>query len=64
MKNHALPKISPTSEKTMMELARTLMAIMERQDAFLKNHCERVANNCANFCESILNWSQDRKSVV
>ena len=64
MKNHAVPKISPTSEKTMMELARTLMAIMERQDAFLKNHCERVANNCANFCESILNWSQEGVEAI
>lgn len=64
MENNELPKISPPSEKTMIELAQTLMATMERRDPSLKNHCERVANNCANFCESVLAWSEEGVEAV
>jgi putative nucleotidyltransferase with HDIG domain len=64
MKDNALPKISATSDKTMVELARTLMAIMERRDPSLKNHCERVANNCANFCESVLSWPEEAVEAI
>ena len=34
-----------------LELARTLAAITEEMEPLLKSHSERVANNCANFCE-------------
>ena len=64
MKDKALPKIFPASENTIIEVARTLMAIMERRDASLKNHCERVANNCANFCESVLTCSDEAVEAI
>lgn len=36
-----------------LELARTLAAITEEMEPLLKHHSERVANNCANFCEEV-----------
>jgi putative nucleotidyltransferase with HDIG domain len=38
----------------MIQVARTLMAIMEQRDELLNLHCVRVANNCVNFCERFL----------
>ena len=37
--------------ETVQELMRTLFAIIEETVPPLKHHSERVANNCANFCE-------------
>jgi putative nucleotidyltransferase with HDIG domain len=37
----------------MTQAARMLLAIIERRDKTLKDHCMRVANNCANFCETL-----------
>jgi len=37
--------------ESVLELARTLAAITEEMEPLLKSHSERVANNCANFCE-------------
>ena len=38
--------------QSVIELARTLVAIAEEMEPLLKSHSERVANNCANFCEA------------
>jgi len=35
----------------VLEVVRTLGALLEEKDPFLKKHSERVANNSANFCE-------------
>ncbi len=35
----------------ILEVVRTLAALLEEKDPFLKQHSERVANNSANFCE-------------
>jgi len=35
----------------ILEVVRTLVALLEEKDPFLRKHSERVANNCANFCE-------------
>ena len=34
-----------------LEVVRTLVALLEEKDPFLRKHSERVANNSANFCE-------------
>ena len=39
------------SHESVLELVRTLAAIMEEIEPWLKSHSERVADNCANFCE-------------
>ena len=36
---------------SVLELARTLAAITQEMEPLLKRHSQRVANNCANFCE-------------
>lgn len=35
----------------VLEVVKTLVALIEEKDPFLRKHSERVANNCANFCE-------------
>ena len=54
MKDNTLPKKTQTADHIMIQLARTLMAIMEQSDELLNLPCARVANNCANFCERFL----------
>ena len=48
-------KKSPSTEaefqEFMLQVVRTLLATLEEKDFHLKKHSERVANNCANFCE-------------
>jgi len=34
-----------------MEMVQTLLAVIEEKDPHLRQHCERVANACAHFCE-------------
>ena len=54
MKDNTLPKIKQATDEIWIQVARTLMAIMEQRDELLNLHCVRVANNCANFCERFL----------
>ena len=35
----------------VLEVVKTLVALIGEKDPFLRKHSERVANNCANFCE-------------
>ena len=35
----------------IMEMVQTLLAVIEEKDLHLRQHCERVANTCAHFCE-------------
>jgi HD-GYP domain-containing protein (c-di-GMP phosphodiesterase class II) len=53
MKDKALPKLIHGTDHVMIQMARTLLAITERRDTDLKDHCLRVADNCANFCETL-----------
>lgn len=39
------------SRDTILEFANTVLAIVEEKDPHLRQHCERVANYCAHFCE-------------
>jgi putative nucleotidyltransferase with HDIG domain len=34
-----------------LDVLRTLTALIEEKDPFLRKHSQRVGNNCANFCE-------------
>jgi putative nucleotidyltransferase with HDIG domain len=47
----SLPKSESEFKEWLLELVRTLDAIVEQKDPLLRNHSKRVANNCANFCE-------------
>jgi HD-GYP domain-containing protein (c-di-GMP phosphodiesterase class II) len=35
----------------VLDVVKTLVAVIGEKDPFLRKHSERVANNCANFCE-------------
>jgi len=47
----SMPKSESEFKEWLLELVRTLDAIIEQKDPLLRNHSRRVANNCANFCE-------------
>ena len=39
------------SRDTILEFANVLLAMVEEKDTHVRQHCERVANYCAHFCE-------------
>ena len=41
------------SRELIMEMVQTLLAVIEEKDPHLRQHCERVANTCAHFCEKL-----------
>ena len=50
----ALTEISGTKAEMrnfILEVVRTLVALLDEKDPFIRKHSERVADNCANFCE-------------
>jgi putative nucleotidyltransferase with HDIG domain len=47
------------SNESVLELVRTLTAIIEETEPLLNSHSERVANNCANFCEEFKLLQED-----
>jgi response regulator RpfG family c-di-GMP phosphodiesterase len=50
----ALTEISDTKAEMrnfILEVIRTLVALLDEKDPFIRKHSERVADNCANFCE-------------
>jgi len=46
-----IPQSKAEVRDLILEVVRTLVALLEEKDPFLKKHSERVANNSANFCE-------------
>jgi putative nucleotidyltransferase with HDIG domain len=46
-----IPQSKAEMRDLIIEVVKTLAALLEEKDPFLKKHSERVANNCANFCE-------------
>jgi HD-GYP domain-containing protein (c-di-GMP phosphodiesterase class II) len=64
MKDNALPKIKQATDQIWIQVARTLMAVMEQRDPVLNLHCSRVANNCANFCEKYFSASQPEIEAI
>jgi HD-like signal output (HDOD) protein len=45
------PKNEAEFKEVVFAVAKTLVALIEEKDPFLRKHSERVASNCANFCE-------------
>ena len=45
------PKNEVEFREFVLDVVRTLVALIEEKDPFIRKHSERVANNCANFCE-------------
>ena len=46
-----IPQSKAEMKELIIEVVKTLVALIEEKDPYLKKHSERVANNCANFCE-------------
>lgn len=51
MAKPAFPKNEADFKEIVFNVAKTLVALIEEKDPFLRKHSERVASNCANFCE-------------
>ena len=46
-----IPKNKAEFGEFVLDVCKTLVALIEEKDPYLRKHSERVANNCANFCE-------------
>jgi len=46
-----IPKNEAEFGEFVLDVIRTLVAIIQIKDPYLRKHSERVADNCANFCE-------------
>jgi HD-GYP domain-containing protein (c-di-GMP phosphodiesterase class II) len=46
-----IPKNEAEFREFVLDVVKTLVALIEGKDPFLRKHSERVADNCANFCE-------------
>jgi HD-GYP domain-containing protein (c-di-GMP phosphodiesterase class II) len=46
-----MPRSPSESRELTLQIANTLLAVIEEKDPHLRQHCERVANTCAHFCE-------------
>ena len=51
MTERGMPRSPGESREFMLQVANTLLAVIEEKDPHLRQHCERVANTCAHFCE-------------
>ena len=59
MSTFSMPKSESEFKEWLLELVRTLDAIIEEKDPVLQTHSKRVANNCANFCEEFKLLNED-----
>jgi HD-GYP domain-containing protein (c-di-GMP phosphodiesterase class II) len=46
-----IPKNKAEFGEFALDVGKTLVALIEEKDPYLRKHSERVASNCANFCE-------------
>ncbi len=51
MTEKSMPRSPGESREFILQVANTLLAVIEEKDPHLRQHCERVANTCAHFCE-------------
>jgi len=51
MNEKSAPALTPAEQEQLLEIARMVVAMLGEKDIRLKQHAERVANLCANFCE-------------
>ena len=59
MTNIDIPANKTEFRYFILEVARTLAALIEEKDPWLRKHSERVANNSANFCEEFKIFDED-----
>jgi HD-GYP domain-containing protein (c-di-GMP phosphodiesterase class II) len=52
MNKKSAPAATPEEQEQLLEVARVVLAMLGEKDIRLKQHAERVANLCANFCEN------------
>ena len=52
MNEKSAPAATPVEQEQLLEIARMVVAMLGEKDIRLKQHAERVANLCANFCEN------------
>jgi HD-GYP domain-containing protein (c-di-GMP phosphodiesterase class II) len=52
MNEKSAPAVIPVEQEQLLEIARMVVAMLGEKDIRLKQHAERVANLCANFCEN------------
>jgi HD-GYP domain-containing protein (c-di-GMP phosphodiesterase class II) len=52
MHEKSAPAATSVEQEPLIEIARVVVAMLGEKDIRLKQHAERVANSCANFCES------------
>jgi putative nucleotidyltransferase with HDIG domain len=64
MKEKALPRVIHDTDQVMNQVARTLSAMIAHRDAALNDHCVRVANNCANFCETFRSAGEEEIEAI
>jgi HD-GYP domain-containing protein (c-di-GMP phosphodiesterase class II) len=53
MTERSVGRSGGASRELTMEMVQTLLAVIEEKDPHLRQHCERVANTCAHFCEKL-----------
>ena len=46
-----IPKNEAEFREFVLDVVKTLVALLDEKDPFLRKHSNRVANNCASFCE-------------
>ena len=51
MNEKSASSATPEEQEQLIEIARMVVAMLGEKDIRLKQHAERVANLCANFCE-------------
>ncbi len=51
MADLGLARAGRESREIMIQIARTLLAVIEEKDPHLRQHSERVANACTHFCQ-------------
>jgi len=52
MNEKPAPAATRVEQEQLLEIARVVLAMLGEKDIRLKQHAERVANLCANFCEN------------
>jgi len=52
MSSNSVPINAPYSQEQAIETAKLVLFILGEKDTRLKEHSQRVANSCANFCEA------------
>ena len=64
MAKPGIPKNEAEFKELVFDVVKTMVALIEEKDPFLRKHSKRVANNCASFCQEFkLLGSEDIESI-